>query len=100
MINIKNDVLALGRSQAQMFQQNNIAFCEVLVTCTVPRQILLSAYYQLVRREKILALEDMLYQDQVEAGAIGKDIAKGRLERKELKDVIRALIAINYFLEL
>ncbi len=100
MIAAKNDMFYLGRKQAQMFLTNNVTYCELLVTCSCPRQILLMAYNRLVRLRKITALEDMLYEDQKMAGETAKDFVKGRLPRKELKEVVKALLVIEYFLNL
>lgn len=100
MIAEKSDILELGRKQAQLFSSGNVVYCETLVTCYCPREILLKAYYALVRRGKITAIEDMLQHEKEMAWDTAKDIAKDRLGIKALKDVVRALVAIEYFLTL
>lgn len=100
MVAVKNDMLELGRKQAQMFQDNNIAYCETLVTCLSPRHILLTVYSQLVRLHKITAYEDLLQEDLEEARQMTLDIAKGRLSNRELRELAKALLAIAYFLDL
>jgi hypothetical protein len=100
MIAVKNEMLELGRKQALMFHDNNLAYCEVLVTCCSPRHILLNAYQQLVRLHKIIAYEDLLQDELEEARQMTLDIAKGRLSNKELRELAKALLAIAYFLDL
>lgn len=100
MVLAKTDMLDLGRKQAQLFTANNVAYVETLVTCYCPRDILLKCYYGLVRRGKVTAIEDMLQHEKESAWETAKDLAKGRLRIKELKDVVRALVAIEYFLNL
>jgi hypothetical protein len=100
MVAVKNDMLELGRKQAQMFQDNNIAFCEVLVKDTCNRHILLHAYRSLVYWRKITAYEDLLQEDLEEARQMTLDIAKGRLSNRELRELAKALLAIAYFLDL
>lgn len=96
----KTDMMDLARLQVDLLLSNNVAYCEILVTCYCPREILNRAYRILVRMGKITALEDMPYEDQKAAGQLGKDIAKGRLQRKELIEVVKALLAVEYFLNL
>lgn len=100
MVLAKTDMLDLGRKQAQLFTANNVAYGETLVTCYCPRDILLKCYYGLVRRGKVTAIEDMLQQEKETAWETAKDLAKGRLRIKELKDVVRALVTLEYFLNL
>ena len=100
MTAVKNEMLELGRKQAQMFQDNNLAYCEVLVKDSCNRHILLQTYHILVRREKITAYEDLLADDLEQAREITLDIAKGRLSNKELRELAKALLAIAYFLDL
>jgi hypothetical protein len=97
---VKNEMLDLARKQAQMFQDNNLAYCEVLVTAQSPRHILVNSYHQLVRLGKIIAYEDLLQDDLEEARRMTLDIAKGRLSNKELRELAKALLAIAYFLDL
>lgn len=96
----KSDILTLGREQALLFSSDNVTYCEVLVTCFCPRDLLLKAYYGLVRREKITPIEDLLQHEKEAAWEFAKEIAKGRLGIRELKDIVRALVAIEYFLNL
>lgn len=100
MILDKTDMLEIGHAQAQMFLSNNTKYCEILVTCSCPRQILLMAYNRLVRLQKLTPLEEMRYEDQKTAGETAKEMANGRLERKALIQMVKALLAIEYFLNL
>jgi hypothetical protein len=93
-------MLDLGRKQAQLFLANNVVYCELLVTCDCPREILVMTYHGLVRREKITPIEDMLQEQKETAWQTAKDIANGRLGRKALVEVVQALLVIEYFLNL
>lgn len=96
----KSEILDLGRRQALLFQADNLGYCERLITTDYPRQFLSKVYWVLVRREKIIPKEDML-QDQKELSwQTAKEIAKGRLGRKDLVELVHALLAIEYFLNL
>jgi hypothetical protein len=90
--------LQLGRQQAEIFVSNNVAYCEILVTCSCPRTILLYAYNHLVYLQKITPIEELLLDDKQFAWETAKDIAKGRLSRKSLIELVQALVALNYFL--
>lgn len=94
------DMLELARKEVEVFKSNNLAYCEVLVTCTTQRNILRMAYNQLVHRKKVTPIEDMLLADKTTAYNTAKDIAKGRLGRGALIELVKALIAIEYFLNL
>lgn len=93
-------MLDLGSKQVDLFLNNNVTYCEILVTCSCPRHILLMAYQHLVRLRKITPIEDMLQDQKEMAWATAKDIAKGRLGQKALIEVVQALLTIEYFLNL
>lgn len=100
MVLDKTDMLGLGQLQAQLFVSNNVAYCETLVTCDCPRKILVMTYERLVRQRKIIPIEDMLQDQKQTAWDTAKEIAKGRLGRKALVEVVQALLTIEYFLNL
>lgn len=100
MLIAQQNFLDLGQKQAQLFLASNMVYCEVLVTCNCPRQLLVMSYNQLVRQGKLIAIEDLRLQDKEAAWQTAKDIAKGRLGRKALIEVVQALLAIEYFLNL
>lgn len=91
-------MIELARKQAQLFTENNVAYCEDLVTCSCPRRLLLVAYVSLVRRQKLVAIEDLLQKEKEAAWELAKELAKGRLGRKELIEVVKAMYTIEYFL--
>lgn len=93
-------MMDLGRQQVELFLSNNVTYCEILVTCCCPRHILLMAYQRLVRLRKLTPIEDMLREQKEVAWATAKDIAKGRLGKKDLIEVVQALLTIEYFLNL
>ena len=97
---ITSEMLDLARKEAESFKSNSVAYCEVLVTCTAQRNILRMAYNLLVHRKKIVAIEDMALADKTTAYDTAKDIAKGRLGRAGLVELVKALIVIEYFLNL
>lgn len=94
------DMLDLGRKQAAMFESNNVAYCEVLVKFSSPRHILLQIYRLLVRMGKIIPVEDLLQEQKSLAWQTAKDIAKDRLGKKDLIELVQALLTIEYFLNL
>lgn len=94
----KNELLDLGRRQAHLFQEDNVAYCEDLITCSGPRRLLVVAYGGLVRRQKLTAIEDLLQNEKEAAWELAKELAKGRLGRRELIEVVKAMYAIEYFL--
>lgn len=96
----KIEFLDLGRKQAELFTSNNLAYCENLVTCSCPREILLLAYFRLVRERKIIPYEDLLQPDKDKARQLTLDIAKGRLNDRQLRELVKSLLAIEYFLNL
>lgn len=100
MILEKTNLLELGRKQAQLYEADNVGYCERLVTTDYPRQFLSKVYWILVRRGKIIAKEDMLLEDKEFAWQTAKEIAKGRLKQKGLVEVVHALLAFEYFLNL
>jgi hypothetical protein len=100
MVASKTDMLELGRKQAKLFLDNNVAYCEILVVATCPREILRIAYHTLLRQGKLSPIEDLLQQEKETAWATAKDIARGRLGRKALVEVVQALLVIEYFLTL
>lgn len=94
------NLLELGQKQVEIFLAHKANYCEILVTCACPRHILVMAYENLVRQFKIAPVEDMLLQDKEFAWGKAKEIAKGRLGKKELVEIVKALVAIEYFLNL
>lgn len=100
MSSLKLDMMDLGRQQVDLFLSNNVTYCEILVTCSCPRHILLMVYQRLVRLRKLTPIEDMLREQKEMAWATAKDIAKERLVKKELVEVVQALLTIEYFLNL
>ena len=94
------DLMELGRKQAVLFGMDNVAYCEVLVTCYAPRTILDYAYHKLVRQGKMLAKEDLLVHQKEGVRKIARDIAKKRLGKKAFEELIHSLLALEYFLNL
>jgi hypothetical protein len=93
-------MLDLARKEVESFKANNLAYCEVLVTCTTQRNILRMGYNLLVHRKKIVPIEEMTLAAKTTAYETAKDIAKGRLGRPGLIELVKALIVIEYFLNL
>lgn len=96
----KNLMLELGREQAQLFLANNLVYCEILVTCSCPRHILLLAYQNLVRQRKLTPIEELLLAHKQTAWETAKEIAKDRMDRKGLIELVQALLTVEYFLNL
>lgn len=96
----KSDMIKLGQKQAQLFVKDNITYCEILVKGSARREILLSAYGQLVRAGKLSPIEKLQEKQKEDAWEVAKDIAKGRMGVKALIEVVKALLTIEYFLNL
>lgn len=94
----KTSMLELGRIQAEMFMANNYSYCEILVKASCPRTILVMAYNRLVRESKLVPIEDLLQEQKEQAWETAKELAKGRLGRNALVDLVKSLLAIEYFL--
>lgn len=92
--------LELAQQQFAIYQQNKIGYRELLATSESPRHILRYAYESLVRQHKIMAIEDMLIEEKTTAWETAKHIANERLTKTELIHLVKALIAIEYFLSL
>ena len=88
----------LARHQFNLMMSNKFNYCEILVNCYCPRHFLVMAYQRLVRLRKIGAVEDMYQQDKESAWEMAKDIAKGRLRKDQLIELVKAMLAIEYFL--
>jgi len=95
-----SDILILGQKQAPLFTADNIAYSETLVTCYVPRHILVCAYRCLVRRGRLIPVEELSQAQKELAWQTAKDIARGRLPRSNLVEIVQALLALEYFLSM
>jgi len=95
-----SDMLILAQKQTQLFTADNIAYSEILVTCYVPRHLLVCAYRCLVRTRRLIAIEQLSQAQKEEAWQTAKDIARGRLSRSNLVEVVQALLALEYFLSM
>ncbi len=94
----KNMMIYLAERQMQIYDADNIGYCEALVTCSRPRYIMLCAYGSLVRLGKITPIENCLLEDKETAWQTAKEIAKGRLGLKALIELVHVLLVIEYFL--
>lgn len=92
--------MELAQQQFAMYEKNKAGFRELLATSDAPRHILRYAYESLVRQHKIIAIEDMLIEEKTIAWKTAKDVAGERLNKTELIHLVKALIAIEYFLSL
>lgn len=92
--------LLLAEQQAQLFLKDNIAYSETLVSCKVPRLILLGAYKILVNRQIIKPLEKLTQEEKRICWDTSKDISKGRLSKDELIELAKSLYCLEYFLNL
>lgn len=90
--------MELARKQAGLFNTDNAAYCNILVNASCSRHILVIAYHHLVYQNKIVPIEDLLQADKEQAWATAKDMADGRLNKINLILLVKALMALEYFL--
>lgn len=90
--------LDLARKESEIFQKDNIAWMECLVTCDCTKTIMELGYKILVRQNKITPIEKMAQVDKENLWGQARDFAKGRLDREGLMKMCRGLITLEYFL--
>lgn len=92
--------LELGKKQAQEFDKNNFAYMEILVTCDCSRSIMSVCHSVLVKRNIFPVLEFMCEEDKRTAWETAKEFARGRLNNEKLIELCKALLSLEYFLNL
>jgi hypothetical protein len=92
--------LELGRKQTVFFTVDNVLYCEVLVSADSCRSILVGCYSTLVRLGKLIPIENLRQSEKEVAWQTAKNIAKGRLGKKAMIELVQALMALEYFLNL
>ena len=96
----ESSFLDLARKQADLFLANDEAWCNVLVGQNAVRPIMVMAYNQLVRSRKLPPMEDLAKNEKQKAWDFAKEIAKGQLRRAQLIEIVQALLALEFFLNL
>jgi hypothetical protein len=93
-------LIELGAKQADMFSENHIAYCEVLVTYNASRLILNYVYSNLCRVGKIVPIEGLDIEQKHNLWSMVKDISKDRLDEPKGIELVKALYVLEYYLNL
>jgi hypothetical protein len=88
----------LGKKQSEIFNLNNTGYVESLVTCITPKNIMLSCYKTLTRKNEIPIIESLPINEKEGIWSMAKDISAGRLGKDGLIELCRCLITLEYFL--
>lgn len=94
--------IELGRKQVfgtYGFHWNNQNFINCLVKYHYVRWTLTCAYSGLVSSKKMVPIESLPEEDKENLRSMAKYYADGRLKKKELMELIKALITLEYFLQ-
>lgn len=94
------DTMTLVLKHMDMFNNDHVLYCELMVKDHGHRWVMYRAYNRFVYLEKITPLEDMTMLEKVNVGAMANEIAKGRMDRKGLIELAKNLIVIEYLLKL
>ncbi len=92
-------ILDLGKKQSEIFISDNIGYVNSIITCKVPRQILLDCYSVLTRSGILKPIEDMPKEEKRNVWETAKEFAKDRLDKDQLIELVKALISLEYFLQ-
>jgi hypothetical protein len=92
--------LELGKQQAELFANDNFIFAELLITTECSRGIMVVCYTVLVRTMIIGPIEKMAIEDKQTLWETAKEIAKGRLGENKMIELSKALVSLEYFLNL
>lgn len=94
--------IELGRNQVHGqygFHRNNENFINFLVTLPTVRKTLTWAYSALVGTKKMLSIEKLPDEEKHKLWEMTKFYADGRLKGDNLKELSKALIALEYYLQ-
>lgn len=89
----------LAKEQSELFQKDNIAWMECLITCECTKSIMEIGYNVLVRSKKIDPIEAMLIEEKEKLWESAKEFAKERLNNKELIRVCKGLVTLEFLLK-
>lgn len=90
----------LGKKQAALFMQDNVTYIEILVTGDCSRAILHTCYNILVRQNNLIPIEQLPPTEKTNLWESGKEFANGRLDEKKGIELVKALYALEYLLNL
>lgn len=93
-----NTFMQLAQKQVELFQNNNIAWMDAMVTSDCIKGIMCIAYRAFVREKKITAIEDMPIGEKKKLWEQAKEFAKNRLNQQEMVDLCRSLLTLEYML--
>ena len=90
--------LDLGRKQAAVFTDNNLGYVESLITCVVPKKIMIMCYYILLRQKALIKIEDLPLDQKTTLWETSKYFDKGRLNKDQIVELAKCLYTVEYFL--
>lgn len=88
---------ALAKKQADLFQSNNLAWMNTMVTSWTIQEIMRQAYEFLVRAKMITKLEEM--EDKASIFTTVDEFYKGEPDEKIRTRIAVSLITLEYYLQ-
>lgn len=90
--------LELAKKQVELFQNDNSAWMECLVTCDCTKSIMELGYNILVRQNKIIPIEKMYQTDKENIWNAAREFSRGRLNKQGLIKMSKGLVVLEYLL--
>lgn len=93
-------LVELGKKQAALFEENNVAYVSCLVKFNSQRNILVWCYTSFVGAKKINPIEDILPSEKKSMWEMANEIANGILDKDGLIELCKAFYTLEYLLRL
>jgi len=91
-------ILALGRKQATMCNDNSVAYINCLVTCEGMRAIMVMVYNVIIHLKLSPAIENLSLEEKNFLWTSAKDFAKESINLTETIRLSKCLYALDYLL--
>jgi hypothetical protein len=99
MSNRPNALVELGKKQAALFNENNVAYVSCLVKFNSQRHILLWCYTSFVGSKKIIPIEELPKSDKESIWEMAKEMGVG-LDKNGIIELCKAFYTLEYLLRL
>jgi hypothetical protein len=97
-VSLDKEIERIGKEQAIIFQNDNMAYMETLVKFDSLRHLMATIYHHFIAIKKIPEIESLEEEEKVDLKEFTREIAKGRLSPKEGVYLAKALFVLNYLL--